>query len=485
MFENKVIQDNKILISNLKARMFRGYHQIAKKSKSLINEKNINLNSIYTPQRKEKDKIDPYLKTYTNRFPTKINREIFPFENDYQEIYKNKYLNKYNNLILNNDIQITNISKNKTQNKMKNTKNKNIYLTESKNSNHRSKNNTDSNKKQIMNLLFPYKEEINQFSNLPFFSLTKNPYSTEIDLNNMKTVGENTLKNLLQEDFLYKISHKKENESKYINNNFIKNKGVKRGKTIPFNENNKYNKNKLKLKLDVQNINENKNIYLNSKEKRYKILEKEMEPLKNIVSLFKDFENNILTEENFNKEIGNNNLIKDVKINQTENENNNLKIKVITEKNLDENFDEGYHTAYNFKKPLFYPVNYYSSNQLKAKEKKYEKSHKLAFEEFQKKINLKEEKILKNNRKNYELDEYEKQYFNKLFSKKIITNKLAFMRECRIRDIILTNKLKCEFSPSDIKRLLNGLKPWNDCAKLDEKFLKKKLPKSTDEFKYN
>ena len=485
MFENKVIQDNKILISNLKARMFRGYHKIVKKSKSLINAKNINLNPIYTPQRKEKEKIAPYLKTYTNRFPTKIKKEILPFENDYQEMYKNKYLNKYNNLILNNDIQITNISKNKIQNKIKNTKNKNIYLTESKNSNHRTKNNTDNNKKQIMNLLFPYKEEINQFSNLPFFSLTKNPYSTEIDLNNIKNVGENNLNNLLQEDFLYKISHKKENENKYINNNFIKNKGVKRGKTIPCNENNKYNKNELKLKLDVQNINESKNIYLNSKEKRYKILEKEMEPFKNIVSLFKDFENNILTEENFNNEIGNNNLIKDVKKNQTENENNNLKIKVISSKNSDENFDEGYHTTYNFKKPLFYPVNYYSSNQLKAKEKKYEKSHKLAFEEFQKKINLKEEKIFKNNRKNYELGEYEKQYFNKLFSKKIMTNKLAFMRECRIRDIILTNKLKCEFSPSDIKRLLNGLKPWNDCAKLDEKFLKKKLPKSIDEFKYN
>ena len=465
--------------------MFRGYHKIVKKSKSLINAKNINLNPIYTPQRKEKEKIAPYLKTYTNRFPTKIKKEILPFENDYQEMYKNKYLNKYNNLILNNDIQITNISKNKIQNKIKNTKNKNIYLTESKNSNHRTKNNTDNNKKQIMNLLFPYKEEINQFSNLPFFSLTKNPYSTEIDLNNIKNVGENNLNNLLQEDFLYKISHKKENENKYINNNFIKNKGVKRGKTIPCNENNKYNKNELKLKLDVQNINESKNIYLNSKEKRYKILEKEMEPFKNIVSLFKDFENNILTEENFNNEIGNNNLIKDVKKNQTENENNNLKIKVINSKNSDENFDEGHHTTYNFKKPLFYPVNYYSSNQLKAKEKKYEKSHKLAFEEFQKKINLKEEKIFKNNRKNYELGEYEKQYFNKLFSKKIMTNKLAFMRECRIRDIILTNKLKCEFSPSDIKRLLNGLKPWNDCAKLDEKFLKKKLPKSIDEFKYN
>ena len=171
-----------------------------------------------------------------------------------------------------------------------------------------------------------------------------------------------------------------------------------------------------------------------------------MEPLKNIVSLFKDFENNILTEENFNNEIKDNNLIRDEK----SNENNNLKIKVINEKNLDEKIDEAYHTTYNFKKPILYPINYYSFNQLKAKEKKYEKAHKLAFEEYQKKINLKDEKIWKNNRKNYELDEYEKQYFNKLFNKKIMTNKLAFMRECRIRDIIITNIRHMTIIPHDI-----------------------------------
>ena len=105
---------------------------------------------------------------------------------------------------------------------------------------------------------------------------------------------------------------------------------------------------------------------------------------------------------------------------------------------------------------------------------------------FKKKINLKEEsKKEKTFRKKYELDEYEKVYFNKLFNKNVMTNKKAFLRECRIRDIILTNKLRCEFSPKDIKRVLNGLKPWNDCEQLDKNFLMKKLPNSVDEFKIN
>ena len=55
------------------------------------------------------------------------------------------------------------------------------------------------------------------------------------------------------------------------------------------------------------------------------------------------------------------------------------------------------------------------------------------------------------------------------------------MHECRNRDIIIANKLKCEFSPTDIKRVLNGQKPWNDCESLDEKFLSKNLPSSLDE----
>ena len=113
MFENKIKEDNRILISNLKARMFRGYHKAAKKSKSSFHKnlkKTINLNPIYSPKRKEKGKLEPFLKTYTNRFPKKINKEILPFENDYQEVYKNKYLNQFNNIHL-NALEITNLSK--------------------------------------------------------------------------------------------------------------------------------------------------------------------------------------------------------------------------------------------------------------------------------------------------------------------------------------------------------------------------------------
>ena len=185
MFENKIIEDNKILISNLKARMFRGYHKIAKKSKSLTHNKfnkNINLNPIYTPQRNNRpDKLDPYIKTYSNRFFTpSTNKEVLPFETEYQELYKNKYLNKFNILQL-NDLHITNISKNRR----KSVKNKNIYLTESSSNssiNFQNKGINKENQKQTLNLLFPYKEEIKQFSNLPFFSLTKNPYNFQINL---------------------------------------------------------------------------------------------------------------------------------------------------------------------------------------------------------------------------------------------------------------------------------------------------------------
>ncbi len=43
----------------------------------------------------------------------------------------------------------------------------------------------------------------------------------------------------------------------------------------------------------------------------------------------------------------------------------------------------------------------------------------------------------------------------------------AFKKECKIRDIIIGNKLKCEFNPIDIKRILKGLKPYSD-IKLDD-----------------
>ena len=63
---------------------------------------------------------------------------------------------------------------------------------------------------------------INKYSNLPFFSLTKNNDNIKFNTIESKNVNKN-IKDILQEDFLYKISHQRENEYKGINNNFNKN----------------------------------------------------------------------------------------------------------------------------------------------------------------------------------------------------------------------------------------------------------------------
>ena len=53
-----------------------------------------------------------------------------------------------------------------------------------------------------------------------------------------------------------------------------------------------------------------------------------------------------------------------------------------------------------------------------------------------------------------------------LLKKKIITHKEAFLHECKKRDILISNKLKCEFDNyEDIKRILNGKKPLKDIIK--------------------
>ena len=32
----------------------------------------------------------------------------------------------------------------------------------------------------------------------------------------------------------------------------------------------------------------------------------------------------------------------------------------------------------------------------------------------------------------------------------------------KTRDIIIANKLKTEYSPQDVNRILNGFRPWNE-----------------------
>ena len=491
MFELKKKEDNKILISNLKARMFRGYHKILKNTRNKSHKKylnNPNLNNFLSPRSKD---APAYIRTYSNGYIIKVKKfkEVLPFENEYQDIYKKKYLNQLNsNKIELNDIKVINFSKkNKELYNKNNNKSKKIFLTERHNSTNNIKN-KDRDKKlraQTLNLLFPYKEEINKISNLPFFSLTKNQYNVQSDninsSSNVGGVGSKNIKEILQEDFLYKISHRKDMDQNDINNNFNKNKGVKKGITFDLNSPNLINKKNLKLQLDIKKINENRQMYLTSKEKRYKIIEKEIAPFKNIISLFKDFENKFLNEDpNENNKIEEN---KDDKGNDLDTINkNNVKTYYINEKNIDEP-SEQYRTTYNFKKPRLYPLNYYSFNQLKSKETKYENSHKIGYEQFQKKINLKDDIKVKSYKKSKDMDKNEKAYFDKLFTRKPVTNKMVFNRECRIRDIIISNKLRCEFSPQDIKRILNGQKPWNDCDECDKKYSLLNLPNSVDNIK--
>ena len=495
MYEIKKREDNKLLMSNLKIRMFRGYHQVIKNSRNKKSKKNKKISPL-TPRLKENTK--PYNRTFEDGFIVKIktNKEILPFEYDYQEVYKNKYLKNFkNNKIDQNDIQIINFSKKNIKKKNSLTKgNQQLFLTERKNFTRNKDIRDEINKERTLNLIFPYKDEIKKFSNLPFFSLTKNKVNEEIDVNKYSSRNESknrikNIENILQEDFLFKISHQKDDEQNNINNNFIKNKGIKKGITFDLNENFSNSKKDLKLKIDIQNLNNNKTPYLSSKEKRYKIIEREVEPFKNIVSLFNDFETKFLADDD--KKNNNNNNKEENKIEENkDNQNNNINInndgmktKIISGRNFDGLYHP-YRTTCNWKKPKLYPVNYYSFKQLKRKETKYENVHKLAFEQFHKKINLREdEHKAKTSRNN--LNEFEKAYFEKLYTKKEVTNKMIFNRECRIRDIILTNKLKCEFSPSDIKRVLNGQKTWNECERCDKKYLLKKLPNCVDDFKIN
>ena len=236
--------------------MFRGYHKVLKSSKNKNGKRNLKNTNLNRDSPYRKINIESsYTKTYSNGFisKNKVKKEILPFENEYQEIYKTKYLHKLNNIKL-NELDVINFSKN---NQKWNIKNKNMFLTEAKNlksypniSNNAQGKKMNNNKidKTIrdLNILFPYKDEINKFSNLPFFSLTKNPYNLQSNPLGAKN-GNKNIKDILQEDFLYKISYQSENEDKDINNNFNKNKGLKKGFIHNINDINYDNKKNLKF----------------------------------------------------------------------------------------------------------------------------------------------------------------------------------------------------------------------------------------------
>jgi hypothetical protein len=405
-------------------------------------------------------------------------------------------------------------------------KNKNLL----KNKNQFIRNNTSFNanvqdsakeKNKLINKLFPDINELNKFSNLPFFSMVKmkSPYIVKLDKN------EIIKKKFPSEQFLYKISHSNTDEEKINNNNFHKNKGVRKGTTSQFyhgvnkfcinnkiSETNFYREdldnNRLKLELNVDNLSKGEKIpQISNKEKHLKMLENSMKNLKLLPNqLLTDLEDGVFKfiDEEFDKTNNNKSNIDNKDDEDRENKNSSFpalskdnseaddKIKtmnnihniinlsnqfkynntfnknkfLITAYDYPNSKNKSYYSQFTisgFKKPHQYPINFYSTQQIKKKEH-FSQEHKITFEERLKK----KKKEYDSEREGKNKKELVLGNVNDLVKKnKMFTNVKAFERDCKIRDIIIGHKLRCEFSPVDIKRVLNGLKPFVD-VKLDE-----------------
>ena len=344
-------------------------------------------------------------------------------------------------------------------------------------------------KNRILNKLFPDINEMNKYSNLPFFSLIKRrtPFKMKfnLDLNNLK-------KRIKQEEFLFKLSHTNDsNEQKLLNIN----KGIKKGRTTQYFHgvdkfciNNKISeinhplkesiiRNKFNLQLNVENITRGgeKTPQMNNKEKRIKMLENNVNNIKSIPKelvngleeevfkfLDEEFEKNHieLDKDNENKE-----LEKNTNEKKTEEKNvmtgfdnniNNLNLNFLSNKSTYTNIsDINYINPNPLKKPNKYPTNYYSTQQLRKKEH-FSDNYKITFEERIKKLNKeKEEKKLNKIKNGLELEN-----IKDLKEKRKINNGIIYRRHAKIADKLIGNTLKNTYDEVDTKRILNGLKPW-------------------------
>ena len=507
--------------STIKNKMFKGYEKFRNK-----NYNNFDINNKFRRFSHDNEKDPKY----------NIEKEYIIL-NDNIKIEDKILKNKFNSM---NNITISGLSKTKKED-YNNTLNKLFFTTSNiiKNqkgikfkkpnimiSNFNSNNNPNNikEKKKILNKLFPDIDEINKYSNLPFFSLIKirNPYKMKLHSNNKKDIK----KKFPQEEFLYKISHSN-NEEEKTNYNFIKNKGIKKGRTTKYFHgisnfciNNKisdtnfmkeedFNKKNFKLQLDIENLNKGEKIpQISTREKHIKILANNLNNIKSIPNqIMNDLEDGVFKfiDEEFDKSnnedlnksnskkneeykinlppalenispqkkdqsIGTNRNIIDL-TNQFKFNNSTVSKKFLlttndnksNSKNLSYYNNSTFFNSSGFKKPQQYPINFYSTQQIKIKEH-FNKTHKNTFEERNKKIK-KGYNSERNTRK--KLSDEMIGNINELQKRTKLNNKFAFKKECRMRDIIIGNKLKCEFSPIDIKRILNGLKPWSD-IKLDE-----------------
>ena len=377
-------------------------------------------------------------------------KDYFPFEPEYQITYKDKYLNNLKQPEF-TDISICNLSKiNSIKNKSnffsptKLTQNK-CLMTDCSYINNI--NNTDNNmRKKLIKKIYRNEEEINKISDLFFFPIDRNPNNSIINSNNViyNNFSPEEKKSYYN---LYKKAHKKINLTKKNNSDINENKN---------------------FELNVNNISvENKKInYINNMKKNLELFKKKLNEFRETpIHLKKIFENEFNSDDNyvndnFPEKNTQTNFSNDIletpkKINFCKNEEiKDLAIK--TRKNF---FSSQKYLQFPKKMPK-YPSNFYKTFLIFDRNKKYEKIKKNALKQFHKKINIREE-----NKKVERPLTLRTTGPNRDLHKKLIkNNKFAYKHESRLRDLMIANKLKCEFNEIDIQRILNGKKPWKDCG---------------------
>ena len=379
------------------------------------------------------------------------NNEPMPFELEYQKSYRKIYLNKLKNEnIFKFDIKNFSKKKEVIKDELKNK----IFLTSNKKNRYKE---CYKNKCNLLNKIFPDNELI-KYNNVPFLYLLKK----DINLSDNR---------ILKEDFLYKISHGDRFFTINKNNNFIKNKSMKKGLTMNYfnNKNQNILRNELslpelRLELDINNLNNEDEKRISNKEKYFLLLKNKLKDLKN-GNIFKNLKEDILNFNEENDKMINNSLNLDKINNNKEIKGNNISVDSFKRNNNYDNksskiYINNYFSLNNennsLKKPLKYPINFYSNKQLEIKKKRYEKTHREGWKEFKRKINLKN----RNYKNVLSLCILEPNI--NLTKKKIMTNKIAYLIESKKRDILISNKLKCEFDDDDIKRIINGKKPFKD-----------------------
>ena len=222
------------------------------------------------------------------------------------------------------------------------------------------------------------------------------------------------------------------------------------------------------LKLNVKNLKTNQGVsQLNPEERHLQRIEKNLYELKTLPEeLFANLTNN-LWDEDFEE-----NLF-DKKLNERlENGNNKEKeekfinlndVLELLNSNNKRYKNSNYINLYD-PKTLKYNNYDYISQQLKNKQERFDFIHKLAFEEFKSRKNSKP--LIFHNSQNM------KSYISPnshLLTKKQLTNRSLYDKESKIRDMLISNKLKCEYNKDDIERVLNGISPWKS---LKEKYNK-------------